>query len=1107
MKKLILKQKNRTSHYFNLIKMTVLLLCFFATTPLFAQNAKVNGVVTDKNGEPVIGASVVIKNSLRGTVTDVNGTFSLEASDQAVLKISYIGYTDLEVKADTEKRMRIILEESDNTLDEVVVVGFGTQKKVNLTGAVSTVNAKMLEDRPVSNTLQALQGAVPGLNIINTSGGGVDKQSTFNIRGIGTIGDSKGDPLVMIDGMEGDIHTLNPQDIDNISFLKDAAASSIYGSRAPFGVILITTKKGKTGKPKVSYDGNFRSNSPILLPDMVDSYTFALVFNGVENAEMRFSDEWLQRIKDFQDGKIPMNTFNGKQYPMTTVAVQTANGEFTGDWASGYSAGVDNVNPFKELYKSSSFAQEHNLTVSGGTDNVSYYLSGNYMDAPGLMKLGGDRQDRTGINAKLDAKINDKISVSYGAKFIRSKFEQPSSGKGRWDFWLVSQGWPMLPVYDPNGFVFDSPSSYLEIVQGGRENNMNDRVYQQFGTIIEPVKNWKIFGNYNFSLTENFNHTDRQKLYLHDIYGNPQLKDGNTYVVEDVNRTNYYNVNIYSEYSKSFFEHNFKIMAGFQSELFKYRNSRVQKSGILNPENPTIESTSGLDADGKTIAPDVRGGYANWASAGYFGRLNYNYKGRYLVELNLRYDGSSRFREDKRWNWLPSASAGWNIAQETFWENLQQYVGIFKLRGSYGVLGNMNTNSVYPTYSSLPVSTSGGSWIVDGKKPNTASYPTLVSTLLTWEKIKTYNMGVDLSFLNNRLNASFDYFTRYTNDMVGPAVELPATYGVSTSEIPRTNNTDLKTQGFEVDLAWQDRLSNGLNYNVRFILSDDQTTILKYPNPGEIIGYQNDGTGHIYYDKYYAGEKYGNIWGYETVGIAKTQEEMDAHLATLPNGGQSAFLYGKENGWGAGDIMYMDLNNDGKIDAGSNTVSDPGDRKVIGNITPRFKFGVDLGADWKGFDLRVFFQGVMKRDYFNTSYMFWGIGRSIWESTVLKEHMDYFRDDPNDPFGVNLDGYYPRLSTPENWDSVVRGKNKAVQTRYLQNAAYIRLKNLTLGYVLPKEILNKISIEKIRVYVSGENLWTGTKLAKIFDPETIDNPTSTAYPLNKTYSIGINITF
>lgn len=1095
MKKII--QRGRIAHNFCSLKVLAFLFCLFTASNLFAQNSRVTGVVTDKNGEPVVGASIIVKNTTRGTLSNINGAFSLDASAQDILKISFIGYTTLEVKVDMGKRMNIILEESDNILDEIVVVGFGTQKKVNLTGAVSTVSSKTFESRPVSNTIQALQGAVPGLNVGNSSGGGVESKPTFNIRGMATIGDSSGDPLVLIDGMEGDIHSLNPQDIDNISFLKDAASASIYGSRAPFGVILITTKKGKAGKPRISYDGSFRSKSSINVPDIVDSYTFAQVFNQVPGGQVSFDDDWLQRIKDYQDGKITTVTIAREYDPQNR-------------WASGYNGANNNMNVFNELYKSSSYVQEHNISVSGGSENVMYYLSGNYMDDDGLLKIGGDHQDRTGLSARINAKVNDKISITYGGRFVRSKYERPQNSSG-WNAYTLSKGWPTMPVYDPNGHWFGdgerTSSMFLEIAESGRINNVEDRIYQQLEAVVEPIKDWKIIGSYNFSLKDNFKQTYRQQLSYHNTLGEVVTYDKNSYVTEDVDRRNYYNANVYSEYTKQIADaHNFKIMAGFQSELTRNRGSRIESYGILDPKLPTINTTSGLDENGELKAPDVQGGYYNFSSAGYFGRLNYDYKGRYLIEGNLRYDGSSRFRADKRWSWLPGVSLGWNVAQEAFWKNLQQYVGLFKLRGSYGVLGNQNTNLIYPTYSTLSIGSSSSSWLVNGARQNTSSYASLVSALLTWERISTYNAGVDLSLLNNRLTVSFDCFVRYTNDMVGPAVELPAVYGVPLTEIPRTNNTDLKTEGFELDIAWHDRLSNGLNYSTRFTLSDDQTTILKYPNPNNQIGYQNTWNGNITYDRYISGEKFGNIWGYTTIGIAQTQEEMDAHLATLPNGGQDMFTSGDDSSWDAGDIMYADLNSDGKVDAGAGTLDDPGDRSVIGNITPRFKFGIDLSADWKGFDLRIFFQGVMKRDYMNTSYLFWGVGRSLWDnSTVLTQHMDYFRDDPDDPFGLNLDAYYPRLTSPNNANATYQGKNRYAQTRYLQNAAYIRLKNLTLGYTLPQNLSNKAALQKVRIYVSGENLWTGTKLAKMFDPETIDYADVLPYPLVRTYSVGINI--
>jgi len=1081
-------------------QITVFLFFLFSTAIAFAQNSKITGTVVDENNEPLIGASVVVKGSQITTMTDTNGEFSMEVSPQSTLVITYIGYVSLEVKADTQKKMLIKLSENTTNLNEVVVVGFGTQKKVNLTGAVSTVNSKMLEDRPVTNVVQALQGAAPGVIVDNTIGGGVDNAPSINIRGMGTIGQgSNGNPLVLIDGMAGDINTLNPQDIDNISILKDAAASSIYGSRAPFGVILITTKKGKTGKPVITYDGNYRATTPISLPQPVDSYTWALMFNDMQTNSGQpayFDATWLQRIKDFRDGKLPMNTFNGKQYPMTTLP------DGNGHWNSGYNAGNDNVDVFRTIFKTRNHAQEHNLSISGGTDMMNYYLSGNILDAPGMMKLGGDHQSRMGLTAKINSKLTDFLSFSYIGKFTRSKWDEPWDSAGRADWWIASQGWPILPLYDPNGFMLDSPSPYWKIVYGGRKDQETDQNTQQFNATIEPITGWKIIGEFNVTMSSILLHQGRTTFDNHDVNGNPYPDQTQSFVQEDFTGTNFYNTNVYTEYSKSVSGNNFKILAGFQSEYYKERTSSAGRNGILFPNNPTLDTTTGLDYFGNSVSPWVSGHLANWATAGYFGRINYDYKGRYLVEGNLREDGTSRFRSDMRWALLPSFSFGWNVANENFWKNLEQYVNTLKLRGSFGKLGNTNLSSYYPTYETMNLGMANGGWLVNNAKPNTAAEPNPISTGLTWEKIKVYDGGIDLAVLKNRLNASFDYYLRYTDDMVGPAPTLPAIYGINP---PSTNNTSLKTKGFELELSWQDHLSNGLNYSAGFNVTDARTIITKYPNPTGAIGFYTN-SAQIAYNTYYPGEEWGDIWGFTTLGIAKTQAEMDQHLATLPNGGQTAMLQGgQDSHWGAGDIMYKDLNGDGKIDFGSSTINDPGDRSIIGNITPRYIFGLNLSADWKGVDFRAFFQGVMKRDYFPIGYMFWGAGRSMWESYFLVQHLDYFRDDPNDPLGLNLNAYYPRLTTPEDWSNNF-GKNHYAQTKYLQNAAYIRLKNLTLGYTIPKKITLKAHLEKVRIYLSGENIWTGTKLTKIYDPETIGNVNGIAYPLDKAYSIGLSIT-
>lgn len=557
-------------------------------------------------------------------------------------------------------------------------------------------------------------------------------------------------------------------------------------------------------------------------------------------------------------------------------------------------------------------------------------------------------------------------------------------------------------------------------------------------------------------------------------------------VHEDHRKDNYWNVNIYTDYTYTFNEkHNFHGLLGFQAEELNKTVFGINRKGIIVPDLPEIDITTGLDSNGNPIPPTVNGSRASWSTAGFFGRINYDYDGKYLAEVNLRYDGTSRFRRDQRWNLFPSFSLGWNIARESFWESLSDKVNTLKLRLSYGELGNQNTTNWYQTYQIMQISAASGTWLQNGVKPTTAAAPGLVSTALGWETIRTYNVGLDFGLFDNRLRGSFDYFIRNTNDMVGNAPELPNILGTA---VPVTNNTDLRTQGWELELGWNDRLNNGLGYAVRMTLSDAKTKITSYPNnPTNSLGQTLEG------------HELGEIWGYETIGIAKSQEEMDAHLASLPNGGQNAL----GSNWSAGDIMYADLNGDGKISAGASTLADPGDRKVIGNNTPRYLFGLDLSADWKGFDFRAFFQGVLKRDYWQGGFFFWGAHDDIWWSTELVQHEDFFLAEPYEAFDANLDAYYPRPLWREGQ------KNRRVQTRYLQDASYVRLKNLQLGYTLPATLTKKINIQKLRFYVSGENLLTFTKVAGMFDPETIGGGAGTgnAYPLSRTISVGMNLTF
>lgn len=1048
---------------------------------LGAQNStiKVKGVVNDAMG-PVIGASIVEKgNTGNGTITDIDGNFSLNVSSNSTLIVSFVGYKAQEIPVAGKTFFTIDLKEDNEMLEEVVVVGFATQKKVNLTGSVGTATAKDIEARPVANAVQALQGVIPGLNISNSGNGGeLNATKSIDVRGTGTVGKdasgnafSSGSPLILIDGMEGDLNSINPQDIESISVLKDAAASSIYGSRAPFGVVLVTTKSGKSGRAQINYNMNMRYSTPIKMPDMANSYEFVNLFDDAEyngSGKHLYTDEYRQFVYDFMTGESDDYIWgNGSG----------------GKWNYDYSA--NNVNWLKEYYRNTAPSQEHNVSVSGGSDKMTYYLSANYMTQEGFMRYGTEDYDRYTITAKISAQLTKALKVDYSNRWVRTDYERPTYMNDDFYNHILRRARPVRAVYDPNGYLM-SDINYIGVMRdGGRHNEQKDAMAQQLKITVTPLKNWNIIGEMNIKTDNNWNHWEQFVVYSH-YKDNPEntytaLTSANKDQVSEYSlKTTYLNPTVYSNYNFSLKEkHNFTVLGGFQAEIMKYRDMEGARTGLVTTDLPVLNLTT--DADSYTL----KGLYKNWKNAGFFGRINYDYNGKYLVEGNLRYDGSSRFRRGNRWILTPSFSLGWNVARENFWEKLADVVEVFKLRVSYGELANQNTTSWCPTYQTLGVTTNGGKWLQNGALTSVASVPGLISTSLSWEKIKNTNIGFDFGALNNRLTGSFDYFWRKTKNMVGPGVELPAILGAT---VPSTNNTDLTTFGWELSIGWRDKVGE-LGYGVKLNISDNQTRIDKYPNPTNSLS------------KYMAGELTGDIYGYTTIGIAKTQEEMDAHIASLPKGGQTAI----GSKWEAGDIMYADINGDGKIDNGSNTLDDMGDLKKIGNNTPRFRTGITLDAQWKGFDFSMFWQGVLKRDFDpgENSMVFWGTtGSGQWWSTSFKDHMDYFRaEDTASPLGANVNAYYPR--------PLFNNKNHKTQTAYLQNAAYMRLKNLQLGYTLPKSLINKIGLQNVRVYVSGENLLTITGLSDTMDPETagIGKQGGTVYPLSRVYSFGLSVNF
>ncbi len=920
---------------------------------------------------------------------------------------------------------------------------------------------------------------------VGNGGGELNAGLGINIRGTGSIGNTSSSPLVLIDGTEGDINTLNPQDIESISVLKDAASSAIYGSRAAFGVILIKTKAGSQGKVQVNYNNSFRWSSPLLQPDMLNSWEFANYWNeAAANAgqDLPFSKEVLKKIQDYRSGAIKYETeWNEKDR----------------NW-NMYTGGFADRNWFKEFYNAAAPSQEHNVSVKGGSEKLNYYFSANYLGQDGLIKYNTDTRDRYSLNFKVSSQINKIVKMAYSGRFYRIDFGRSSYENGLF-YHNIARRWPTVPLKDPNGnFVYGNEVAHLN---NGRYEKQTDEFVQQLSFVLTPVKGWKTHIELNYKTGNAADKAAYLPIYKYDNEGNPSpaalqfwsfWSGGASRITGSSSKWNFFNPNIYSDYSISLNDaHHFKVMVGFQSELSTSRWISAYRDDVYTSKIQAIDATYGEN-------DVVGGGFSEWATAGFFGRFNYNYKERYLFEFNGRYDGSSRFIRSERWNFFPSFSFGWNVAKESFWTgSLSELISNFKLRASYGELGNQNVideygNAIlYPYYVTMPLGTAKGNWLVNGTRPNTASAPSLVSSTLTWERISSWDIGLDLSMFNNRLNVIFDYFYRKTFDMIGPAPQLPSTLGTS---VPKLNNTDMESKGFELELSWRDKTKFGLSYGVKLILTDSRQFVTKYPNEnGSIYWYDKWGGRH---DQYYDNKELGDIWGYTTVGIAKTDAEMNNHLKN------NNPVWGSN--WKAGDIMYKDLNGDGKVNRGAETLEDHGDLTVIGNSTPRYNFGIDFDAQYKGFDVRVFLQGTAKRDVVVGGPYFSGANSGLWQSAGFQQHLDYFRPaDTKSIFGPNVDSYYPRPLFSSGW------KNFETQTHFLQNGAYMRVKNIQLGYTVPAELTKTIGINKLRVYVSGENLFTFTKMSDIFDPETTGGSWGNGkiYPLSKIYSFGMSLTF
>ena len=1050
-------------------------ITYEANAAVVQQQSVCKGTVVDNNGDPVVGASVfVVSNGQKkGSVTDLDGNFEIAGvASGSSLTISYVGYKTQQVTW-SGKDLKVTLQENSEMLENVVVVGYGTQKKVNLTGAVSVVNSKQLESRPVTSVAQALQGEVPGLNFsVGNSGGSLNSRMSMNIRGIGTIGSgSNAAPLVLIDGSEGDLYSISPNDIESISVLKDASSSAIYGSRAAFGVILVTTKSGKDSRMNVSYNGNVRFSTATQIPEMPNSYDFARYWNDAaanSGAPAPFKQQILEKIK---------NHINGTPSPGDEVTTTWAGKAANEPW-SMYTGSWDNTNWFKEMYKSGVPSTEHNVALSGGGSKVNYYLSGAILSQQGLIRHGKDKLKRYNFSGKITANLKDWFTVTYNTKWVREDYSRPSYMTGLF-FHNIARRWPTNPIFDPNGHYVHG-NEILQMENGGLDATQNDKLYQQLALEFRPIKGWKIRLEGNYNTVNYHNHWDVLPIYYYDPDQKPiaaawsgNYAAGKSDVGESMSKNNYYNGRFFTEYAFTLNDkHDFKFLAGLDMESNIYTSLGAARADLISPLVPSLNNAT---------HKDVRPSFSNtqWATMGAFGRINYAYDSRYLAEFSIRRDGSSRFIGDKTWSTFPSLALGWNIANEEFFKPLTKTVNTLKLRATYGALGNTNITALYPWFLTQPASASASSWLVNGERVNISNMPGLVSPNLTWESVRSWNIGLDFGMFNNRLQGTFDYFVRTTKDMVGPAPVKPSILGATQ---PAENNSDMRSNGWDLEVRWRDRIGQ-LGYGIKLVLSDDFQTITRYYNPNRLLSQWSEG------------KRMGDIYGYLVEGIAQTNEQMNEWLANnKPAWGSN---------WAAGDVMYKDLNGDKKVNSGKSTYDDMGDLTKIGNSLPRYRFGITLDANWKGFDFLIFMQGVGKRDFWDASPYSVGANTGMWQAAAFKDHLDYWRPATDTNLGPNTNAYYPRPLFGQG------SKNFQTSDRYLQNAAYMRIKNIQLGYTLPAAIASKIGANRVRFYFSAENLATFTKMNKIFDPEATggDWGPGKLYPLQRTFSFGLNLNF
>ncbi|HCC86144.1 MAG TPA: SusC/RagA family protein [Porphyromonadaceae bacterium] len=1105
----------------------------------------ITGRVVDEKGESIIGANIVEVGTTNGTITDVDGRFTFRVANDASIQISYIGYLTQTINTTGRTNFNITLVEDMQSLEEVVVVGYGTQRKANLTGAVSTVNVEeTLGSRPIPDVGRGLQGTIPGLSIMVPSGE-VGYDPIMKIRGqIGSI-EGSSNPLILLDNVEiPSLQMVNPNDIESISVLKDAAASSIYGSKAAFGVILITTKKGAaTEKTEITYSNNLVWQQPFKEIEIagIDGLEYTLEAHknmkasGPAGGFWRISDESFEKAKEWQEKY-------GSTIKYNDPVVYGRDWIYDGTDKYGYRI----YDPVKTMIKNSAFSQNHNISLNGKRKETSYSLSVGYLGQEGMMKPAKDDNfNRFTGNLNLSTKITDFLTVRGGAMYSDATKKYPNSPYGFIsDPWLYLYRWSRLfptgvlengeEIRDP---YFDTKNAHTA-VDRKKYSNLN------LGTTLDLTENWDFNVDYAYSTQFNQETTSlptfsaREPWYtpvrLYDDEGNQVYVDENgnptdtggmpayrfpfvNYVTKD--KSNYYKnsftsdkhtVNVVTNYYLNLADqHMFKFMLGSNIVSYEWDNHWSKKTDLIDEDNPQFNFAVGTE----TV-----GGNTNWDSqVGYFGRVNYSYMDKYLLEGNLRYDATSKFPAHLRWRWYPSFSGGWVITNESFMQDLDPVLNFAKIRASWGLIGDQSVpNSLYLATMNI----SKNAWLSsNGEQFFQLGTPNPISAGISWQDIESLNLGLDLRLFKNKLGLVMEWFRRDTKNMIIPGEALPATYGASA---PQGNYGNLRTKGWEISADFNHRFANGLRLSMNANLADAVTKITKGADWN--TPYEN----RLLSNTYATGKTYGDIYGYVTDRLYQKEDfvydsegkieqttiiwEGTAKVTNKLAGNNPVYQTYFEDGnqillISPGDVKFVDVNGDGYITPGKNTFGDPGDQVVIGNSTPRYEFGFRLGADFKGFDASIFFQGVGKRSI-------WGSGQLAIPGYHAKDGAmpqaiaeDFWKEDRTDAF-------YPRAW---NLNGANEGFVMRKQSRYMLNMAYLKLKNITLGYTLPQNVLQSLYLSNARIYLSLENFVTFDKLRGLpIDPEAIPGfsplrpegnynlgRTGTGNPAFKSASVGV----